>query len=406
IVTITYTSDEDPSISDTIELEFFFEVSISSSDEDLNICEGETITLTASDATDYLWSTGETTQSIEVSPTVDTEYSVICNLDINISDDANISIIVNTVPTADAGEDQSICEGETITLTASGGTSYLWSTGETTTSIEVSPNIATNYTVEVSENNCSSTDDVTVFVDPNPNVVIVNGNSVDILNGDFITLSASGANSYQWNNGATQPNIAVSPSSTTTYEVRGYINDCYDDKNIVINVYEPVEAYAGEDVQICVDDSVVLTATGGDEYLWSTGEITSSIEVSPIETTDYYVTVFNPLDFDEASVRVEVNADCDIEPADSINEDYLVDASLYPNPANDILNIKLIGSFDTSMIKFYDITGKIVQTNKISNENYGTSVTAQVNVSSLQTGIYIVKVEDENNQIVKRLIVN
>ncbi len=49
--------------------------------------------------------------------------------------------------TANAGEDQSICEGESATLTASGSQSYVWNTGEATQTISVQPTETTTYTV-------------------------------------------------------------------------------------------------------------------------------------------------------------------------------------------------------------------------------------------------------------------
>lgn len=308
---------------------------------------------------------------------------------------------------ASAGEDERVCENDDylVELTATEGDSYLWSTAETTQSILVSPLSTTNYSVEVTLGEQQSTDNVTVFVDPNPNVIIENGASVDILNGDFITLSASGANSYAWNNGASQPNIAVSPSQTTTYDVRGFINDCYDDKSIVVNVFEPVVANAGDDVLICLNDSVILTATGGTEYLWSTGEVTPSIEVAPEQTTDYFVTVFNPIDFDEASVRVEIDFNCNIEAIDPVDGNLDLGMNMYPNPANTVVNIKLTGTFETSVVQFYDLTGKLILTNTVTNEFYNPTVSTQLDISMLTTGIYFVKLKDDGGEVTKKLIV-
>ena len=75
-------------------------------------------------------------------------------------------------PTADAGENQSICIGETAELIASGGDTYLWSTGETGTSIEVTPDVTTTYSVTVTDaNNCTDTDEVEVTVNALPTLV-------------------------------------------------------------------------------------------------------------------------------------------------------------------------------------------------------------------------------------------
>jgi len=85
---------------------------------------------------------------------------------------------------ADAGPDQSVCAGQSATLTASSGSSYLWSTGETTASITVTPAIATTYTVTVTNSiiNEQSADSVKVNVIANT-VVYVDKNATGANNG-------------------------------------------------------------------------------------------------------------------------------------------------------------------------------------------------------------------------------
>ncbi|WP_430468122.1 Ig-like domain-containing protein [Winogradskyella ouciana] len=375
---------------------------------DITIIEGETIELVANGASEYLWNTGDVSSSITVSPSQTTTYTVTGTTG-TCSAEAQVTVTIEGPFEASAGEDRRVCENDTyeVVLTANTGDSYLWSTGETTQSITVSPLSTTTYTVTVTEGSQEDTDDVTVFVDPNPNVVIVNGNSVNIMNGDFVTLSATGANTYQWNNGATQPNIAVSPSQTTTYEVRGYIGDCYDEKQVVVNVIPEVEADAGEDVEICLGETVTLTATGGDEYEWSTGESTQSIQVSPNTTTEYTVTVFNALDFDEDSVMVFVDDDCDEEggetevPEDPQNFSF----DVFPNPAKNYVNVKLSGSVALSRVHLYDITGKLIHSEIISNDNLSMSTTTRIDVTMLRPGMYIIKMNDIDREITKRLII-
>ncbi|WP_400078905.1 T9SS type A sorting domain-containing protein [Winogradskyella sp. R77965] len=374
--------------------------------DDINIIEGETTTIVASGADTYLWDTGETSSSITVNPTQTTTYTVIGTSN-GCSMQAEVTVIVETLFVASAGGDKYVCDNETyeVVLTANQGDSYLWSTGDTTQSITVSPLSTTTYSVTVMYNGQEDTDDATVYVEPSPEVVIANGESVEILNGDFITLSASGANTYQWSNGASQPNIAVSPSATTTYEVYGYIGDCSDEKAVTVKVLEPVAADAGEDVFICLNETATLTATGGDEYVWSTGEITQTIEVSPTETTDYTVTVFNALDFDEATVTVDVNLNCENDNETSI-ENGLFSFDIYPNPAKDLVNVKLSGgALIVSSVHIYDVTGKLIQSTKIENEDLDPSTTRQIDISRLQTGVYFVKLIDMNREIMKRLIV-
>ncbi|SDS37549.1 Por secretion system C-terminal sorting domain-containing protein [Formosa sp. Hel1_31_208] len=371
---------------------------------DITITEGESTTLSATGADTYVWSTGETTSSISVAPNSTTTYTVT-----GFSNGCEVSdeVIVNVNPfefTASAGANQVICQGFGTTLTASEGDSYLWSTGETTQSIDVSPNNTQTYSVTVFQGAFQDDAEVTVTVNLNPDVTIANGDEVMILEGEFITLSASGGNTYLWNNGATQPNIAVSPSQTTTYEVTGFINNCEDTKAVVVNVLDIVEANAGEDVLICSEETAVLTASGGDDYLWNTGETTQSIEVAPDADTEYSVLVYNALDSDEDTVMVFVEQ-CNAAqgPPENENFGFLV----YQEPTSDVLKVKIDGlqSVTVKGITIYDLLGKVVHT-----ENFNPSelqnqaqMTKEISTTTYARGIYIVRLNYDDTSILKKI---
>ncbi|WP_179347754.1 T9SS type A sorting domain-containing protein [Winogradskyella pacifica] len=375
--------------------------------ESITIIEGDSTNLLVSGAESYLWNTGDTSNSILVSPSQTTTYSVVGTTNSCSSELKEVTVKVTPLFRASAGTDERVCDNQNyeVVLTANEGDSYLWSTGETSQSIVVNPLSTSTYSVTVTQGDQSDTDDVKVYVDPSPVVTIANGESVEILSGDFVTLSASGANTYRWNNGASQPNIAVSPSITTTYEIKGFIGECYDEKQVTVNVLNRVTADAGEDVFACLEDVSTLTASGGDDYIWSTGETTQTIEVSPTETTDYTVTVFNALDFDEATVRVEVDVNCGIDSTNPVEEETEFAFDVYPNPASGIVNVKISGSLIVSDINIFDVTGKLVQYIKITNENLNPSTTTQVDISSLQAGVYFIKLNNKDRNITKKLIV-
>jgi hypothetical protein len=175
--------------------------------QDQNICDGSLATLTASGGDTYLWSTGETTLFINVTPNTTTLYTVTAFVGAE-SDTDNVVFNVNEIPIVNAGTDQTICAGEIITLSASGSSSYLWSTGVTSASIKVSPNNTATYSVTVTQNGCSDSDDVLVIVNPSPTTNA--GNEVSIFDGESTTLTTFGGDTYLWSTGETTASITVS----------------------------------------------------------------------------------------------------------------------------------------------------------------------------------------------------
>ncbi|WP_169301429.1 T9SS type A sorting domain-containing protein [Pontimicrobium aquaticum] len=369
---------------------------------DVDIYLGESTTLTVVAVGDISWSTGETTSSITVSPTYTTTYYVEATEANGCTayDEVKVTVIGTVEP--NAGADQYICNGESATLTASGGESYLWSTGETTATIVVNPNATTTYNVEVTNAISSGTDEVTVYVNEIPNVDAGNDQTIDI--GQYVTLSATGADTYLWSNGATQPNIAVSPQQTTDYYVTGFKNNCSDvaQVRVTVNNTNAVNANAGKDQIICNGDTITLTASGGDEYLWSTGETTRIINVSPSEDTIYTVMVSNQYSSDSDDVLVEVIA-CENDDINS-NPNYLYE--IYPNPTtNGKLKIHLGGLSNNSNIFIHDAIGKLIYYETISDNN-GLIFQKEIDISRFNTGLYFVTLEELEKSTTKKIIFN
>ena len=143
---------------------------------------GGSATLTAVPAVGggtYLWSPGgQTTASITESPGTTTSYSVVYTLNGCPSVSESATINVGTTPTL-AVNDETICEGEMVTLTptpSAGGGTYLWTpTSETTATIDVSPTSTTSYDVVYTLNGCpSNTETINVTVNPAPTVTTNN----------------------------------------------------------------------------------------------------------------------------------------------------------------------------------------------------------------------------------------
>lgn len=280
---------------------------------DQSICEGSSAQLTASGGTDYEWSTGQTTNTISVSPATTTTYFVTVSQN-GCSDVQEVEVDVLPIPVALISPDNvTICSGNSATLTATGGTDYDWSNGQSVASITVTPGNSTTYTVTVSDQGCQATATVDVTVNPAPPITI--GPDVAICDGDVITLIAGGINGtgeYLWNTGQTTEDIDVNPSITTTYSVTvTNIFGCTTEDQVVVTVNQVPNAQAGIDQTLCEGNTATLTATGGSgtaTYQWSSGQLGSTITITPSGTTTYTVTVTDGICSDTDNVDVNVLA--------------------------------------------------------------------------------------------------
>jgi hypothetical protein len=189
------------------------------------ICSGTSANLLASGANTYTWNTGSNSSFITVTPTTSTCYTVIGTNANGCIGSAVKCISVQTVPFITVSGPGSICAGSNALLVASGASSYVWSTGSTSSVAVVFPSSTTVYSVTGSNGICSTTKTVGVLVNPKPTISIFRTDSVSndsiICAGNAAHLYAIGANSYTWSNGSTSQFIAVSPFNTTTYTVSG-----------------------------------------------------------------------------------------------------------------------------------------------------------------------------------------
>ncbi len=255
------------------------------------ICDGDDVTLTATGAATYVWSTGATTASITESPSVTTTYTVTGTSSAGCTNTASVTITVNPVPVVAINPvAATICAGDDVDLTASGATSYVWSTGATTAMINVVPGVTTTYTVTGTTAGCTAVASMTVTVNPLP-VVAVTPAAPAICAGGNVNLTASGAASYVWSTGATTALINVAPTATTTYTVTGTTNGCTAVGTVTVTVNPlPTVTVTPAAPAICLGGTATLTANGAASYVWSTGATTAAINVTPLVTTTYTVT--------------------------------------------------------------------------------------------------------------------
>ncbi|WP_143470488.1 gliding motility-associated C-terminal domain-containing protein [Labilibaculum filiforme] len=278
---------------------------------DQEICAGGTITFDAGNiGATYLWSTGETTQTITVATSGNYSVTITDANGCTATDDANATIHAN--PTVNLGADQEVCAGGTITFDAGNvGSTYLWSTGETTQAITVAT--SGNYSVTITDaNGCSATDDVNATIHANPLVDL--GIDQSTCAGNSITFDAGNAGAtYLWSTGATTQTITVATSGNYSVTITD-ANGCTatDDANAMIHANPTVDL--GIDQETCAGNSITFDAGNiGATYLWSTGETTQTITVATSGTYSVTITDANGCSAtDDANATIHANPIVDL----------------------------------------------------------------------------------------------
>ncbi len=201
-----------------------------------------------------------------------------------------ITINHNPPVVAHFSGDTAICFGQTANINVFGGDSYLWNTGDTSSSIAVNPSVTTTYYVTSdSVGKCSSIDSFTVRVIPAVNVSFFGDSSICV--GDTANIIVSGGESYLWGTGDTTSSITVIPSTTTTYFVTAEsVGKCSTTDSFTVVVKPYVNTTVSNNSEICSGTNIMLSVRGGSSHRWSTGQTTPTITVTPLLTTVFYVT--------------------------------------------------------------------------------------------------------------------
>lgn len=272
------------------------------------ICVGQSATLTATGTNTYTWtpsgSLSATTGAIVIaSPTITTTYTVT-GTDANSCTASGTSIVtVNTPPVANVTpSNDTLCLGESVLLTASGGITYTWvpnsglsaTTGATVTA---TPTVSSTYVVTVTNAaNCTAQASVAIVVGASPTASATSTPATCNANNGTISLNVSGGTtpySFSWSNGATTQNIIA--LSTGTYSVTvTSAQGCTTTASATVSSVNAPTVSATATAATCGlnNGSVTALVSGGlapYTFVWSNGSTGASI--SGLAGGSYSVTV-------------------------------------------------------------------------------------------------------------------
>jgi hypothetical protein len=252
------------------------------------ICSGAAITLSGSGASSYTWN-NNVQNGVSFTPNATQTYTVTGIDNNGCSNVANVTVTVNALPVVSANYPISVCQGTPVVLFASGALTYAWN-NNVQNGIGFIPQSTQVYTVVGTDaNGCTDSDQITVTVNSYPTVNA--GSNQTVCAGTQVTLNASGAVSYTWNNNVVN-GVPFTINSTQTFTVIGSNYGCNDTAQVTVTVNALPAVSAGANQSTCSGASVTLSGSGAVSYTWN-NNVQNGVAFIPNATATYTVTGTN-----------------------------------------------------------------------------------------------------------------
>jgi len=259
------------------------------------ICLGDEVVFTGGGADTYVWDMGVTDGVAFTPPAIGTETYTVTGTDATTGceNTATIDVTANDAPTVTASADfTEVCEGDLVTLSGGGAVTYAWDGGATDGVAFAPPLGTTTYTVTgTTGSGCEGTATIDITVNALPTVTAT-ADDTNVCEGDLVTLSGTGADTYTWDGGAVDGVAFAPPVGTTTYSVIGEADGCEGTATIDITVETaPVVTATASAGEICEGEMLTLSGGGADTYTWD-GGATDGVAFTPAGsgTIDFTVT--------------------------------------------------------------------------------------------------------------------
>lgn len=400
---------------------------------DLYACNGGPVTLNATGAASYFWSPN-VTNGASFTPSINQTYTV-SGFDANgcsAWDQTNVLLEQFSI---NAGQDLTICQGDSAVLTATGANNIIWNNNDVSNGIPFFP-LNSGYVTAfaTSSNGCLASDSVLLTINPAP--IIDAGPDLFTCPGDSVTLFATGANNLIWN-GNIQNDTTFVPIANATYVVSG--NDtlgCVGSDTLQLFYGTLPDLNAGPDQSICFGQEVTLTGTGGIFMYWD-NFIPDGVPFVPQTSGSYvlngasnegclgtdtvYVSVndassntisasgidsytINGQTYTASGTYTQVLTNavgCDSLLTINLTLDFTglnenqQQFSCYPNPVKDVLVVSVLPELIGRELEMMNVEGKRVLSQLLKSTNQA------INVQHLPAGVYFLEI----GETVQKLLV-
>ena len=374
------------------------------------ICSGATAIVTAipgvAGTYTYTWSvpsgTAPATTVSTFNPTAAGQYSVVITNPTTgcASQSANAILTINALPTVSISA-PTVCAGSTATVTANPGIAgtytYSWSNQATTQAISVT--VAGNYSVTITDGNgCSVSAPTAVMFNSLPAVPTITPNGpTTFCQGGNVVLTSTSSNGYSWSSQASTQAITVTASGNYSVTITDG-NGCSSvsaPTAVTVNSLPAVPTVTPNGpTTFCQGGNVILSSSTANGYSWSTQATSQTITVTASGNYTVTITDGNGCSKVSAPTTVTVNSCAGIE--ENTNNTFVV----YPNPANDLINVTFSSVSENGTVELFTADGKVIESKEISD-----SMTETFNVVNLNSGVYYIVITSDNGRVSQKVII-
>lgn len=306
-----------------------------------------------------------------------------------------VYIVSLSNPMINIGLDSIICYNDTLTLDAGvGNYQYLWSTNETTQTIDVYSDTTVAVTV-TDFFGCSTVDSISIDTYYKPTLsdsilnVLCNQSNEGYIS---VSVDTSVTNySIMWDNGDTTFTRDSLYAGIYTYTVVDS-NSCESYGNVTVTEPTPIILSSIVSNETATGNGAIdLTISGGTSgysYSWNNAETTEDLDSL---SAGVYVVTVTDMNGCQDSLSITINNTVGIEGKD------LLDFNVYPNPTQGEVSIS--SSQQIEYLEVYNNLGQLVMTKGNINN------TTTVDLSTLQKGVYYIQLRSENSIGIKQIIV-
>lgn len=282
------------------------------------LCQGDSMVLIAHGADSYRWNALSDGEVYTAYPTISASVSVVGTNDNGCSTKMEVPFVVSPHPYVTIEGSGVVCENSPVTLSAKGDDliQFVWNTGESDSTI--TEPVAGEKTFSVKAWNsygCEGTASKKVHTVMPP--VISYTGETNVCQGDDVVLLAAGASNYTWaeNSNIFQEGerLIYKPENNAMITLVGSEGDCSSSMDIYVTVSPMPSINVIGQTYVCKNQRFSLTASGADEYVWSTGDSTASISYS-LSTSTTYMVKGRLIDgcYAKKTIKVEVYPDLNV----------------------------------------------------------------------------------------------